>query len=266
MIKELVYDYFITNDEPRVYDINDIHFSPSSLTKCVRHLYYKYTNAVKTNPISEHSYLKMHMGNMMHEFIQETILKNNNKIKLLEAEIDKEVTLWGLKFKYRTDGIIQDRNNKKYILEIKSTYGNGMKFIDKFGADISHLQQLLFYMYAEKIPTGLLYYISRDNCYQLEFFYSKEKLENIISKEFINNIKKLYYLKKQILKKEAPGRQYKIYIKKVEGGNIYSFQHNKIKYTSDWQCTYCPYMNLCWKKELDNFKKSKNNIYLGEQK
>ena len=66
----------------------EITFAPSYLMKCRRQLYYQKTGVKITNPLIEHDWLKMKMGNIIHELIQ-NILKEEGY--LIECEDFKEI-------------------------------------------------------------------------------------------------------------------------------------------------------------------------------
>jgi hypothetical protein len=251
MIKEKIYDYFLdTEKKPEAQE--DVTFAPSYISSCERQIYYKKTGQAVTNPISEAAYYKMAMGTCIHDYIQK-LIENIDGAKLIECENLKNITIDGIEFNYRLDGILEI-NGKKYILEIKTTYGAGARYIEKDGEKPDHKQQMYMYMNFENIENGILLYICKDSGFMIEFVYEGIKLRNGWFSEKIEQLKKL---KSKIETKQIPDRQYQIRMKNVGGEISENFTKDKVKYKSDWQCSYCQWKNECWKDALNEIKNNK---------
>lgn len=254
MIKEKIYSYFL-NIEKKAEAQDNVTFAPSYVSDCKRKIFYKKTGAEPTNPISEASYYKMAMGTCIHDYIQE-LVKKIDGVELLECEDMKNITVDDIEFNYRLDGILSI-NGKKYILEIKTTYGAGAKFIEKNGEKPEHKEQLYMYMNFEKINNGILLYICKDTGFMIEFVYENVKLGN---GWFGEKIKHLKELKQKIENKKIPDKDFQIQLKKIGDGLSWDFQKDSVKYKSDWHCSYCQHKDLCWEKELNEI--TENSFYI----
>ena len=258
MIKELIYSYYRDKELSHANENKDnteITFAPSYVCKCKREIYYKKTNTEQSNPNSEASLIKMDMGNAVHDNIQKML----EEMGIYEEGEDlKEITWNGLKWKYRVDGVL-NVNKQKYLLEIKTIYNTGFRVIEK-QAKQEHELQLLLYLLFESIERGNLLYIGRDNGHMVEYNYRLESLKDKYFDFMANKVAELYQLKASIEKKILPARDYNIVLKNLFGEIKEKFTKDKIEYKTDWQCSYCNYKNLCWKKEYDEIKN--NRFYI----
>lgn len=255
MLKEKIYDHYRKSEHhgPVKHGASDstVFFNPSSFSACRRQIYYKKTNATPSNPISAASYLKMSFGSVLHEKIQAIIYKQGI---LIEAEKLKIATFGRLRFRYKTDGIIV-LDNKKYIMEIKTTHAGGMRAV-RDEPKPSDVIQMCLYMLFEKIDSGILLYVGRDNGFLLEYaihtgdYLYKKALERILKK-----MKELTVLELNIMEHNIPGRDCQLQMKNICGKISEKFQKDKKAYRSDWQCEYCQWKDLCWKRELEEMHK-----------
>jgi CRISPR/Cas system-associated exonuclease Cas4 (RecB family) len=252
MIKEMIYDRFDKirlEKESRERTIDKVNFAPSYLSTCKRQLYYKKTNEPASNPIETHSYIKFEMGDAVHLSIQ-NILKEMDIY--VEGEDFKEIEYAGLNWIYRIDGLLKV-NDKKFIIEIKSVYAAGYNSIEK-AAKPEHELQLLLYMLFEKIESGVLLYIGRDNGFIVEYNYQLESLFMKYKSFLDGKIEELKLLKDDIINKRLPGKDYNIYLKMSNGIIVDSFQKDNVKYKTDWRCSYCSWKNTCHKDVYDEIK------------
>lgn len=244
MLREKIYEYY-KNKEHKFSKQDEITFAPSYFTDCHRKVYYKKMCIESSNPITESALVKMDMGNAVHEKLY-SILKELNIIQT--GEELKETTYKGLKFFYKIDGI-----GKDLIVEVKSIYATGFKFVENQPKP-EHILQLVLYMIFEKIDTGVLLYIGRDNGFMVEYVVKKNSgLWDTAVKKIELQIPKLIELKKKIECEQIPVRQHKIYLKN-DNGIKEQFQKDKVMYKTDWQCSYCSWKNLCWKEAYDKIK------------
>jgi CRISPR/Cas system-associated exonuclease Cas4 (RecB family) len=252
MLKEIIYDYFNEKKEKENYTERELNFAPSYFHKCKRQIAYKKLNYEPSNPLTEANYAKFEMGNSVHDSIQ-NILK---KIGIwIEGEDFKNIEWCGLNWIYRIDGKIQ-KGDYVGIIEIKSVYASGFTSVEK-EAKPEHELQLLLYMIFEHIENGILFYIGRDNGFMVEYNYRVDTLYNKYADEIENKIKDLTALKSEIEKGIIPDRDFNILLKNSSGVISFDFQKDKVKYKSDWQCSYCQWKNLCWQQEIKEIKNHK---------
>jgi hypothetical protein len=112
-------------------------------------------------------------------------------------------------------------------------------------------------MLLEKKQYGILFYICRDTGFIEEFVYSIEKMNDKYKEKMFDRIDLLKKLEIGIKEGICPDREYKICMKMHKGEIKFNFQKDNIKYKSAWQCMYCQFLDLCWKKELEIIKSKK---------
>lgn len=265
MIKELIYGHFdnerLIKESKEIDPNKPFNMAPSYLTDCKRKIYYKKTNEPASNPIDTHAYIKFALGDATHEKIQ-SILKQIGIYK--DGEDWKEINKFGLDWIYRYDGKLKI-NETDYIIEIKSSYGNGIEYIQKEGAKPEHILQLYVYMLFEHIKHGMLLYIGRDNGWILEYNFSMEDLDKMYEDKLLDLIIDLKDLKEKIKASQLPIRDFQIVMKKYNGEISEDFTKDKVKYKSDWHCSYCSWKDLCWKEEIKTFKESDEQFFIKEK-
>lgn len=252
MLKEIIYDYFLEKSKKEKKGKKGINFAPSYLNACKRQIAYKKINIDPSNPLENHAYVKFEMGNAVHESIQTVLQK---KCLWIEGEDFKEIEWYGLEWMYRIDGKIKIKE-KEYICEIKTVYNTGYKSIEE-KAKPEHELQLLMYMLFEKVENGMILYIGRDNGFMIEYNYTLDKLFKKYQEFLLNKTKELAQLKADIENKVIPMQDYNICMKNNNGIISFSFQKDKIKYKTDWQCSYCQWKSLCWENELKEIQNHK---------
>ena len=255
MIKRLIYKHFKAvkeKQESKERDYTKVYFSPSSVNKCGRSLFYKKTEGEPSTPPSVHTYVKFWMGDIVHEGLQE-ILKEGGY--WVEGEEFKEKEYEGLTWVYRHDGLIASKITKT-LVEIKSTYMSGYNAVEKAPKE-DHVKQLMMYMALEDIPRGELLYVGRDNGFMIEYIIRDGKVwrdDGIMDSEIMDcpkiDFDRLHKLKKAILEGSIPDRDYSISLKYAKGETKWAFTRDKIKYKSPWNCSYCDYKDKCWEEEL----------------
>jgi hypothetical protein len=233
---------------------------PSDISACVRQLFYKWKNEKPTNPIDATGYWKMGMGNKIHDLVNEFLdsegmeiineIANRKKLDFLKHEIS-----------YRIDNLFIDEDGELSIIEIKTTYGNGVKWIKDSGMPKeSDLMQVMCYMYLEKIPRAYLLYVGRDNAYRCQFkidirgdrLCANGRGVHIKFRDIFN---KLILLERHLEDNSIPDRCYRAVVK---NGDIKDkIQYKKEIYKTDWQCSYCQWKDTCWEECMSD----KDNIY-----
>lgn len=234
-------DNYLLNKERR---IRSSHY-PSDANSCIRQLYYKWTGVEESNPNTAGNIWKMEIGNSIHDLTTD-FLKNAGLITMPEIAFKKEIP--GLKNKVsgRIDNVFVDDDGMAAGLEVKTSFGQGIKYIQKTGKPKEdHLVQVAMYLHFTNIKRFYLLYIGRDNAYRTQFMYTKEDLD-INMDEIINKYKDLEIA---LEAKKLPDRQYNVVIK--EGEIKDKVQKKGVITKSDWKCIYCNHKNLCWKEKLE---------------
>lgn len=255
MLKNLIYNYYENGRQhnPPTKNMKNaqVFFNPSSFSACKRQIYFKKIAQKTTNPILTAAQLKMAFGTVLHEKIQAIVQSLGI---LVEAEKLKVVTMGGLKFRYKTDGIIVI-NGKRYIMEIKTTYGQGFRMI-KDAPKPSDIIQMALYMLFEHVENGILLYVGRDNGFLMEYVIKVgDPLYSSAMETISKTMKHLKLLEKYIKDRHIPARDCQIALKNKNGIVSSKFQKDKIVYKADWQCEYCQWKDLCWTHELEEIKK-----------
>jgi CRISPR/Cas system-associated exonuclease Cas4 (RecB family) len=257
MLNEKIYDYFEKTDNNRsvkVFKSEDtVHFNPSSFSACKKQIYLKKRNIAPSNPIDAASYLKMDFGSTLHSRIQDIVKKMGI---LIEAERLKVKEFCGLHFRYKTDGIII-LNRQRHIMEIKTTHAGGLRAV-KHDPKPGDVIQICLYMLFERIKSGILLYVGRDNGYLIEYYMTQEcdAYKTAIA-EIQKKIPELKQLEAQIKSGIMPERDCQIALKNKDGVISEKFQKDKKAYRTDWQCGYCAYKNMCWETELEEIQDHK---------
>lgn len=216
---------------------------PSDISACKRQLYYKWVEEPISNPITSGGLLKMRMGTATHDIIP-------GLLELAGLESVSEITtrLTPPTLQYPISGRIDNlfivpNTGGLGVIEVKTSYGAGVKALQKTGKPREGDEnQVLTYLYLEpSIEIGILLYIGRDNGYRTEFIIKRDdgKIHNII-------INKLRDLETKVKNRMIPDREYQVAIK--NGEIVRKYQKDKVVHKSDWQCTYCGYVDTCWKR------------------
>lgn len=253
----MIYNYFSESDNERpikaVNPKDTLYFNPSSFNACKRQIYYKKRYEIPSNPTDAASYLKMDFGSTLHTRIQDIVKKLGI---LIEAEKLKTIVFGGLSFRYKTDGIIV-LNRQRHIMEIKTTYAGGLRAV-RHDPKPEDIIQMSLYMLFENIKNGILLYVGRDNAYMIEYYITQECDAYKTAIAGINKkMSELRVLETQIKAGFMPKRDCQIVLKNKDGVMSEKFQKDKKQYTSDWQCRYCQWHDLCWKEELEEIYKHK---------
>jgi len=245
---------------------------PSSAYKCIRQMWYKWNEIPTTNPITAAAALRMQYGISIHEGFAK-ILKDMDYDMLEEMKGEKHISGLVYPIRYRVDFLFAGKDHTTVGGEIKSTFGRGVKELQDTGKPREHdLPQLVTYAYCTEIPWWILVYLGRDNAYYTEFYchYSFEndtlttyqaKDGKIIYQEQYDNmmsevIARFKMTEDTIQEKEPPPKEFWLAIKNGQAKR--DFQHNKVTYKSDWQCSYCNWCDLCWAEELKKYAHGNN--------
>jgi hypothetical protein len=254
MLKNLIYEYFKKENEARTPQ-DSVTFAPSYFTSCKRQVFYKKTGTEVSNPIDEAAYFKMALGTASHEKIQSII----SKLGILQECEDMKTIEWnGSTWNYRIDGIVEI-DGKRYVLEIKTVYGTGFRYIEEKPKE-NDFMQIQLYMLFENIADGLILYVGRDNGFMIEHYV---KSTPGVQEQLKNKGNELIKLKSMIENKQIPDRDFQIQLKNTGEKISEDFTKDKVKHKTAWQCSYCQWKDNCWQTELEEIKK--HDFYIDGQ-
>lgn len=266
---------------------------PSDVLSCRRQLFYKWKCIPQTDPPTPGSLLKMKMGDIIHAWVTDILSKCGFDLAVENEDNDgktKKFKDHRLKksIRYRTDAIFYDDEGVRSLIEIKSSYGPGIKEIQLNGPKDSQFAQVLLYMMVEQVQRVYMVFIGRDNGYRTQHIQEADIIDSIFvpGDYYIDNVRidgipaegnPRYEMKykgelvpitydNMVLKfkeietwidgNELPPRDYMAAIKNGEVQRKYQYQ--KKLYSSDWQCSYCYWKSKCWAEELKIYSNSNN--------
>lgn len=226
---------------------------PSEATDCLRKVYYRWTDTQPSNPIEAGGLWKMRFGDAVHKLVPDLL-------RGAEYEVEEEVPVEYSHsvLKYPIHGRIDIRFRRQpevwQVMEVKSTFGRGVRAIRESGAPREeHLNQLILYMEMGQYQKGCILYLGRDDAYRTVFNIERN---GQTAHTFNNLISRFQLIEMCVDKQRAPNREYKVAIKNGEIKDKFVKQGKE--YRSAWQCQYCPYTQLCWKDELGRYAASDN--------
>ena len=263
---EAIYNLYETRNEPRERSLS--HY-PSGLCaingsdfigKCRRQLFYEMTGVERTDPIDGLALFKMDIGNMIHKAMNAQI--DEALACYFEAEFEGDGYGEELIVKWEEDGLIypiSGRLDKRfregsvvYGSEWKSTYGMGVRDVQKNGPKEDALLQVITYLRQRVYPVDkyILSYIARDSgfIYSYLFWYEDEKLQiewlnsgsrSICPWDWIHIKAALLTVEESVESGKLPNRDYHAVVK-----------DGILDKKSSWRCRYCGWRSLCYEKEI----------------
>ena len=175
-------------------------YYPSEVNKCLRQLYYKWTEEPESNPITPGALWKMRIGDAIHNMIHDYLLESGMEI-VPEVSFKKDINL-----KYpisgRIDDLFIDKDGELSGIEAKTSYGRGIVNIQKSrNPKQDDLNQVIVYLYCNpSIKRFYMIYFGRDNAYRTQFIIERyDKLEH----DFNNLIQRFYNLEGHIVEEEV---------------------------------------------------------------
>jgi CRISPR/Cas system-associated exonuclease Cas4 (RecB family) len=231
-------------------------YYPSEVSKCLRQLYYRWTNEKPSNPIEAGGIWKMRMGDAAHDMIHEFLEKAGFEI-INEVSFKKDI---GLKYPIsgRIDNVFIDEDGTLSGIEVKSSYGAGIKNIQKSGhAKKDDIDQVTIYSGCTDIKRWYLIYFGRDNAYRTQFVIDNPQGFDELAFRF-----KL--LEVAIELNTLPDREYLVAIKNGEIKD--KFQKDNVEYKTSWRCNYCSYKDMCWQEVINNLTENDNSAMFKEAK
>ncbi len=224
---------------------------PSDISACKRQLYYKWTEEPVSNPVTVGGMLKMKMGTAIHDIIP-SLLELAGLESAPEVAVKKTHPRLLHPISGRIDNLfIIPNTNSLGVIEVKTSYGAGVKTLQKTGKPREGDEnQLLTYLWLEPIiAKGILIYIGRDNGYRTEFEIERD--DEYVEDFLIGKLASLDHMVKT--RDVFPDRDYHVVIK--DGEIKAKYQKDKVIYKSDWQCLFCQFMDTCWENELKKTRK-----------
>jgi len=270
-----LFDEWLVNDEQ--WDRKS-HYA-SDATACRRQLYWRWKNEPMSDPPTAGNYLKMRMGNTIeNDLVQGAIAW------MVETERIKDFT-HGEKFAAEIEGceyemhlkldfVLWPMEGDPVINEVKSSFGRGITTIKNEGVPKeAHLVQCRFYLEHTPYDTVVIPYLGRDNGYRCQFLLRLDDEGNMIctatdreGEEYTTRVIRIdlesYYDKFRFVEAAVkadtlPDREYMVAIKNGEIKD--SFQADKVKYKSDWQCQYCGFKSTCWDDVVAEYTEGNNS-------
>ena len=169
---------------------------PSDILACVRQLWYKWKNIPQSDPPTPGSLLKMEMGNIVHQWVYHVLKKRGFKLIVENDDFDGEAksfydSLLLSPFRYKTDANFTDPDGVKSIIEVKSSYGKGIKEVKLNGPRDDHFAQGLLYMVFEKIQRVYFIFLGRDNGYRTQHMLEADIIDDLFSSDdfFLDSIR-----------------------------------------------------------------------------
>ncbi len=253
LVKEI--DRFLLSRESRERQ----HHYASDILACRRQLYYKWTREPESNPIEAGGHWKMRMGDRIHELVHEFLEEAGFDIirevsgKLEHPRLKRPIS-------YRVDNLFTDRDGTVAGIEVKTSYGAGIKAL-KSDPKPDHLGQVVVYMRAAAISRFYLLYIGRDNGFRRQFTLELRDGTLLVNGRaepdpFESMIDRLVDLERRLETHTVPARDYLAAIRK--GSVKDRFQKNKEIFKTDWQCSYCRWKDACWQEVAEQHRDGDN--------
>lgn len=230
----------------------------SDATSCRRELTYKWRGEKYSDPPTAGNVLKMRFGLAAEEVIKKGLdwMVKQGEIKGYTEQVRYEVAVPGLEkpVVLKLDFLLDLPEGKPCILEIKSSFGRGIKEIQQRGRPKDdHLFQVFLYLLYSPAKQAIFAYLGRDNGYRTEFaMWLTEDGKVILDGKQVGTVEngvkwlvgRLSVVEKALKENTLPERDF---IHAVKGGQLRdSFVKNKTEYKSNFQCQYCWFKSRCW--------------------
>lgn len=225
---------------------------------CLRQQWYTWKGAEETNPDGVVSVFRMMLGNVIHEIVQNFFSKYDPETEEVEKRV-KETPI-GLEnpVSGRID-IVHREHGELIGAELKTSYGQGIENIKRFGIKDDHILQVLCYLSLDpEIQKFELVYLARDSFYRTSFIITSEMCKEIYGFTWQGIIERWVILEKHINNNALPvadfipkysietrAMKYKEYRDNSRAKKPQTAKEWDRKHTSDWQCNYCKYKDRC---------------------
>jgi hypothetical protein len=243
---------------------------PSDLTSCVRQLAYKWRGEEKTNPPTPGNYLKMAFGNAAEDIIRKWLWWELDQGGFIDFDEQVEVTGESDLLDYPIHGymdFVVHTEAGKFGIELKSSFGRGVRGVKADGPKPEHLIQVYCYLRFSDLDKIYLIYVGRDDGYRTQFCVTMNDGQMFVDGEHYPVdwdviLTRLIEAERSIDSPVLPVREYKAAIKGGELRDLY--QKDGVKYASDWQCRYCDWKDKCWGSFVQLSAK-KGGCFYGEE-
>lgn len=242
---KLIDEYLYENDIKKEDDKVMSSHHPSSISSCMRALYYRWIKAPITDPRTATDAWRMELGKWLHLMYADHISKTGMKV-----ENEVEVTYKDPRLRYPIHGYIDGIIDNRIGIELKTTFGYGAKAIQISGKprEQDEAQAKVYLSIRKDLECFNIPYLARDSFYRTEFIINMSPQNR---EDYLNScVDKFERLEKYVSQGALPNREYSAVIK--DGEIKDSIQHKGVKYKSDWVCMYCIRRSLCWKPEIES--------------
>lgn len=228
-LSELIDKFYLAKQKDR----EQKHFYITDAGRCPRAIFFKFKNVPRAEMEARILRLFDH-GDSIHQLIMKPLLSMREvHVVASEVNIPPQEIISG-----RADAIISD-GKTLYVLDIKSM--NGMVFNNLKEPKEENVNQIQLYLHYFKVPKGILLYVNKDTQALKEFIVDYDRKK---AKDLLDSLAELKVeIEKDIIPERASG------------------------YPSDWQCKYCPFIEVC--KTVDGGKVKwadfKKKIELGKK-
>lgn len=214
MLKELIDQFYIENQKNR----DQTKFYITDAGKCARAVFFKFKNAPR-EPMDARIMRIFERGENIHRSIFNILYRLRMGV-VTEIPIPSQEIISG-----RADAILCV-GSENYVLDIKSI--NSMIFRKMTEPKEENIYQVQLYLHFFNIKKGILLYIDKDQQEMKEFFV---EYDEALCKSLLD---KFYVLKDQVEKNILPTR--------IDD------------YPRNWQCSYCPFKDVCKIVNEDTWK------------
>lgn len=226
---------------------------PSSFTKCMRQVWYKWKKVPESDPSTAAGLIRMGLGNSAHYWIQQVFFKIFPAMR--EVLFYKEVPELKYPIRGYADNIFcMPKENLVFGAEYKTSYGRGIKHIQetKMPREDAMNQSFLYLslplaspMLPDYLTSYYLMYLGRDDAYRTGFWLTRKGKEYFVNNKLVDwditkVVPRFKLLEDYLTDDVLPPREFKMEFKTRKG----EVSINKAQ--SDWQCLYCQYAKECY--------------------
>lgn len=247
MLMKEVCQWLEDEDRKKLDNRNRNSHHPSSVNKCMRQMYYDWTDTNVSNYRTATDILKMDMGTWMHKMWANYLVGMGFNVK---SEV--EILAMPDDLKYPIHGFIDNLieiDGQYYITELKTVFGRGATSIKDSGNPREDDEvQVKVYESFSSVSGSIIDYLARDSFYRTEFRWVLTNKEKDDFKKWL--IGKLQKLEALVDAKIEPKRDYQAIV--FNGEIVKKKQVKCVIYNTDWQCSYCVYRNHCYRNEIED--------------
>ena len=240
--------WLVAQDKEKLDNRERSSHHPSGANKCLRQMYYDWTNEPVSNYRTATDIWRMNLGTWMHKMFAHYLREMGEQV------VDEvEMQLYHPDLKYPIHGYLDnviEIDGELYGIELKTVFGQGAKSIQLSGKPREDDEvQSKIYLVANNLAGYFIDYLARDSFYRTEFELVMTQAEKEEFKRQI--VEKFKLLEWCVEKRIFPDRDFHAVVK--DGEIKKDIQHKTVKYKSDWQCLYCVYRDTCYRKEIESY-------------